>query len=199
MKSKNHTIQAAIDTIQMSLVIHPEISGIFGDLGEIFINQLLLGSTVIARLGGQSETKLFHSICAAVIGCGFHVKSAIRIATICTNASHIRNKIIFLILSNIQRHSSTASTIVLKLLSSKIKSADSFATSVASFTTIHISALFNAGASFTPSPIIATTSPSFLSSSTIRIFCSGLVLANNLTDESFSNHIQSSSSLISAS
>ena len=54
----------------------------------------------------------------------------------------------------------TASTIVTKLSSVSIMSAAFFATSVPFCPiAIPISAFFKAGASFTPSPVIATTAP----------------------------------------
>ena len=181
MNRKNVIIADTIDTSAISSMIHGVISFSLGFLGGSDISHFLLGSTVSARLGNQSEIKLIHKICHAVIGIGNPVTIAIRIAIICTNASHIKKSIIFLILSNIQRHSSMAETIVEKLESNKIRSADSLATSVASLTTTPISAFLSAGASFTPSHIIATTSPSSLSEFTIRIFCSGFVLAKSLT------------------
>ncbi len=74
-------------------------------------------------------------------------------------------------LSKIPLPSSIAPTIVAKLESNKIKSAVSFATSVASPTTIPMSDFFRAGASFTPSPIIATTSPRAFRAETILLLC----------------------------
>ena len=63
----------------------------------------------------------------------------------------------FLILSYITRPSSTAATIVAKLSSKRIIEAASLVTSVPDIPmAIPISASFIAGASFTPSPVIAT-------------------------------------------
>ena len=73
----------------------------------------------------------------------------------------------------------TASTIVTKSSSVKIMSAAFFATSVPPLPmAIPISAFFNAGASFTPSPVIATIWPAFLKAFTILTLCSGVTLAN---------------------
>ena len=59
-----------------------------------------------------------------------------------------------------------------------ITSAASFATSVPTFPIAHpISAVFNAGLSFTPSPVIATTSPFACHAFTILTLCSGDTLA----------------------
>ena len=54
---------------------------------------------------------------------------------------------------------------------------DSFATSVPSPIATPIDAFLSAGASFTPSPVMATMFPDFLRASTILIFCFGLTLA----------------------
>ena len=72
----------------------------------------------------------------------------------------------------------TASTIVTKLSSVSIISDAFFATSVPlSPIETPISALFKAGASFTPSPVIATIFPTFLNAFTILTLCSGDTLA----------------------
>ena len=86
----NVIIAEEVETIAIKLMIQPEISGTVGDLGGIDISHFLFGSTVNARLGGQSETRLFHKICAALIGIGILVRRAMIIAMICTKASHIR-------------------------------------------------------------------------------------------------------------
>jgi len=71
-----------------------------------------------------------------------------------------------------------ASTIVEKLSSANIISDAFLATSVPfSPIEIPISAFFSAGASFTPSPVIATTAPVDLNAFTIRTLCSGVTLA----------------------
>ena len=81
-------------------------------------------------------------------------------------------------LSYIRLPSSTADTIVAKLSSVKITSAASFATSVPTFPIAHpMSDVFNAGLSFTPSPVIATTSPFACHAFTILTLCSGETLA----------------------
>ncbi|SUQ44646.1 hypothetical protein CNEONATNEC32_00337 [Clostridium neonatale] len=69
-------------------------------------------------------------------------------------------------------------TIVAKLSSVKIIEAASFETSVPVIPiAIPISACFNAGASLTPSPVIATILPLFCHALTILILCSGDTLA----------------------
>ena len=81
-------------------------------------------------------------------------------------------------LAKIARPSSTAATIVAKLSSASTMSAASFDTSVPVMPmAMPMSAFFSAGASFTPSPVIATTAPSRRSASTMRSLCSGLTRA----------------------
>ncbi|OQC68305.1 MAG: hypothetical protein BWX47_01890 [candidate division Hyd24-12 bacterium ADurb.Bin004] len=60
-----------------------------------------------------------------------------------------------------------------------------------------MSAAFRAGASFTPSPVIATVSPALLSASTTLSFCLGTALAN--TETSGTTLISSSSESLSSS
>ena len=70
---------------------------------------------------------------------------------------------------------------VVKLSSVKIISAAFFETSVPVMPiATPMSALFSDGASLTPSPVIDTMWPSFLSIFTIRTLCSGDTLANTL-------------------
>ncbi len=76
-------------------------------------------------------------------------------------------------LSNISLPSLIAQTIMEKLLSNNIRSEDSLATSVPEPRAIPISACFRAGASFTPSPVIATTFPSSWKALTICNLCLG--------------------------
>ena len=74
--------------------------------------------------------------------------------------------------------SSTAETTVAKLSSVNITSAASFATSVPTIPIAQpMSAFFKAGASFTPSPVIATISPFACHALTILTLCSGATLA----------------------
>ena len=100
--------------------------------------------------------------------------------------------------------SSTAETIVAKLSSVNITSAASLATSVPTFPIAQpISAVFNAGLSFTPSPVIATISPFACHAFTILTLCSGDTLAYTeyflIFFVNSSSDIFSSSSPVSAS
>ncbi len=76
------------------------------------------------------------------------------------------------------RPSSTAATIDAKLSSIRIMSAASFETSVP-LTPIAtpMSAALSAGASLTPSPVMATTAPCRCSAFTSRSLCSGFTRA----------------------
>ncbi len=87
--------------------------------------------------------------------------------------------IAFFRLSKILLPSRTAETIDVKLSSSRTREEASRATSVPLLPmAMPISADLRAGASLTPSPVIATTSPSAFRASTIRSFCSGKIRAN---------------------
>ncbi len=80
-------------------------------------------------------------------------------------------------LSKIRLPSWIAETIVAKLSSASIMDDDSLATSVPVIPiAIPIWAAFNAGASFTPSPVTATICPFSFNVSTIFSFCSGNTL-----------------------
>ena len=81
-------------------------------------------------------------------------------------------------LAKIARPSPTASTIVAKLSSARIMSAASLVTSVpATPIATPMSADRSAGASFTPSPVMATIAPRSWRASTIRSLCSGATRA----------------------
>ncbi len=74
--------------------------------------------------------------------------------------------------------SSMAATMVAKLSSARTISEASLVTSVPVMPmATPMSALLSAGASFTPSPVMATMCPLFLRASTMRILCSGETLA----------------------
>ena len=82
------------------------------------------------------------------------------------------------IFSKILRPRSTAFMIVAKLSSASTIAAASFATSVPVIPiATPTSACLSAGASFTPSPVIATILPFRCHAFTIRILCSGATLA----------------------
>ena len=105
-----------------------------------------------------------------------------KIVTISTILQEKRKETYFLILSKMILPSLIASTIVPKRSSVKIISEDSLATSVPRMPiAIPISAPLRAGASFTPSPVIDTISPSSRSALTSWSLFSGETRANTAT------------------
>ena len=137
------------------------------------------GSNPSAIAGNESVTRFIHNSCIASKGDFNPNTNPMKMVTISPIFVAIRKCIAFLILSYIFLPCLTASTIVTKLSSVKIISAAFFATSVPFFPiAIPISAFFNAGLSFTPSPVIATTAPVCCQALTILTLCSGVTLAN---------------------
>ncbi|GBE03730.1 hypothetical protein BMS3Abin09_00648 [bacterium BMS3Abin09] len=136
------------------------------------------GSTASASPGSPSVTRLIHKICMGRSGIGSPRKGG-------RNIVHISPELLVMvylmnlrILSNILLPSFTAFTMVEKLSSRSIMCEDSFATSVPVMPiATPMSALLSAGASFTPSPVIATNSPLSCRAFTIFIFCAGATLA----------------------
>ena len=89
-----------------------------------------------------------------------------------------RNCTAFLMFANTPRPLTTAFTMVAKLSSARIMEAASLLTSVpVTPMATPTSARFKAGASFTPSPVMATTQPRRCQASTMRILCSGATRA----------------------
>ena len=100
--------------------------------------------------------------------------------------------------ANIARPSSTAATIDAKLSSASTMSAACLETSVPVMPmATPISANLSAGASFTPSPVIATIAPSCRRAFTTRSLCSGLTRA--YTDTSRTVRRNASSDIFSIS
>ena len=85
-------------------------------------------------------------------------------------------------LSKMRRPRRTAATMAAKLSSTSTSEADSRATSVPRPPmATPTCAARSAGASFTPSPVMATMSPRAFSACTMRSFCSGAMRAQTLT------------------
>ena len=104
--------------------------------------------------------------------------TATRRSTISPRFVEIMNWMDFIRLSYILRPSRTDDTIVAKLSSASTTSAASFATSVPVIPiATPILASFSAGASLTPSPVIATTLPLCWKALTMRTLCSGATRA----------------------
>ena len=131
-----------------------------GFLGGLFIMFGSVGSMPNARAGRPSVARFIHRICNAVIGSGQRSSIAVNTVSISPMLLDNRYSTNFFMLSNILLPSSTAFTIVVKLSSASTMSLASFATSVPVIPiAIPKSAFFSAGASFTPSPVIATMCP----------------------------------------
>ena len=131
-------------------------------------------STPSARAGGPSVTRLIHRSWSGSRA-GFGEMSAV-VKTIRTSdmLHDSRNRITLRRFSKTMRPCRTASTMVAKLSSARTMSAASRDTSVPMRPiATPMSARLRAGASFTPSPVIATTCPRALSASTMRSLCSG--------------------------
>ena len=146
--------------------------------GARFMMPFSSGSTASARPGKPSVTRLIHRICRGRSGSGMPKKGAINI----TKISPMLLESVYLMnlrmLSKMTRPSSTAATMVAKLSSSKIISAASLETSVPVIPmATPISARLSAGASLTPSPVMATISPFAWSELTMSSLCSGATRA----------------------
>ena len=116
------------------------------------------GSAPRASAGIESVTRFIHKSCIASSGEGRRIKNAQSTVSISPMLLDKRKWTVFLMFSNIPRPCSTASTIVEKLSSVSIMSAAFLATSVPLCPIAQpISAHLSAGASFIPSPVMATT------------------------------------------
>ena len=126
-----------------------------------------------------AEVAMFiHRISTGVSGIKFPASSAIIINSPCARLVGMINRMVFFRLSYTRRPSLTALAMVAKLSSVSTISAASLVTSVPLIPmAIPTSACFSAGASFTPSPVIPTTSFLLCSAWTRRNLSSGLVRA----------------------
>ena len=136
-------------------------------------------STPRARTGSESVMRLIQSSCVEVRNSNFHKKSVAR-STASTSARLVARKksMVRRTLKKTPRPSSTARTMAEKLSSPSTMSAAFLVTSVPEPIATPISAAFTEGASLTPSPVMATTSPSFCSALTMASLCLGLTRAN---------------------
>ena len=131
-------------------------------------------STPSASTGRESVIRLSHRSCVDVRKSYCH-KNSVAMNTHSTSARLVERKkeTVFLTLKKTFRPSSTARTMVEKSSSVITTSAAFFVTSVPEPMATPTSALFKAGASFTPSPVIATTSPAACNALTICCLCPG--------------------------
>ena len=128
-----------------------------------------------AVAGRPSVTRFTHKSCTGISASGMPSITVRKILTTSPIFDEIRYRMKDDVLLKMLRPCSIAETIVAKLSSASTISAASFATSVPVPIATPISARFSAGASFTPSPVIATTSLFFWSRSTSWLLCDGSV------------------------
>ena len=122
------------------------------------ITSLSTASIPNAMAGKLSVTRFIHSNCIDKNSVLCHKIIARNTETTSPIFVPSKKPTTFLILAYIPRPSRTASTIVAKLSSVRVISAAPFATSVPVMPIAQpMSAALSAGASFTPSPVIATT------------------------------------------
>ncbi len=126
-----------------------------------------------------AEVAIFiHRINTGVRGIKFPANSAMMISNPCARLVGMINRMVFFRLSYTRRPSLTALAMVAKLSSVSTISAASLVTSVPLMPiAMPTSACFSAGASFTPSPVIPTTSFLLCNACTRRNLSSGLVRA----------------------
>ncbi|KAH3670578.1 hypothetical protein OGAPHI_001093 [Ogataea philodendri] len=152
------------------------------DLGGLFITSWSTGSTPSDWAGGPSIRMLIHRICMAFSGFGRLNKVDTAISDSAATDVDSWNVRKFWMLLKIPLPSLMACKIVEKSSSVSTMSAASLATSVPFLPiAIPMSASFKAGASFTPSPVMATMSPRSCKARTMATLCSGVVLANTET------------------
>ncbi len=150
----------------------------FGLRGGRCITSSAGGSILNATAGGPSVTRFSHRIMAGSSGIGKPIKAKEPTRTSSVKLRASRNLINFRMFSYMIRPPFTALTIVAKLSSASIISEASLVTSVPVMPiATPMSACLSAGASFTPSPVIATEWPFPFSALTIRSLCSGETLA----------------------
>jgi hypothetical protein len=126
----------------------------------------------VAKSGSTTASP---SACNPIKGVSSTPKNMVITSPMFDDSRYRRNLRMF---AKIARPSSTAATMEAKLSSARIMSATAFATSVPVIPiAMPMSADFRAGASLTPSPVMATTAPWRCSAFTIRSLRSGLTRA----------------------
>ena len=157
----------------------PVSRGLRGSRGGRVMIPGSLGSKASIRPSATAVIMLIHRIWVGRIGSVAPIKIAARITRPSAMFVGKVQTMNLVRLSNTPRPSSTAASMVAKSSSVRTISAASLATSVpARPMATPMSALRSAGASLTPSPVMATTSPRDWNASTNRSFCSGETRAN---------------------
>lgn len=156
----------------------PVSMGVCGFLGLRIIIPGSFGSNASIKPSKMAVVIFIHKICNGIIGSTTPAKIAARITRPSPRFVGNVQTINFVRLSNTPRPSSTAASMDAKLSSVSTISDASLATSVPVIPiAVPISARFKAGASFTPSPVIATTCAEDCRACTRRSFCSGVTRA----------------------
>ena len=146
--------------------------------GFLCMMSLAGGSRLSASAGKVSLTRLIQRMCMGSRGIPRLLIEVTKSSSTSPRLVDSRKRMVFRMLSYMRRPSATADTMVTKLSSESIMSEASLATSVPVMPMeTPMSAFLSAGASFTPSPVIATMSPLFCHADTIFIFCSGAMRA----------------------
>ncbi len=151
----------------------------FGFLGLSFMMSSSGTSVPSAIAGRASVSKLTQRIWRGRKGIGIPIRKTTEITITSSKLAESRKRMNFLRFLYMTRPLSTVSTIVAKLSSVRIMSPASLATSVpVTPMAIPMSAALRAGASFTPSPVMATMCPLRLKALRIFTLCFGLTRAN---------------------
>src|SRR3989338_11319056 len=176
LKIANVPIIIVMLTKTILLIILADNRFSFGFLGGLCIISGSEGSMPKARAGSPSVTRFIHNIWIASKGSALWKNTlsrmAAKIVSISPKLELSRYSTNFLMLLYMPRPSSTALTIEVKLSSISIISEASFATSVPVIPiAMPMSAFLSAGASLTPSPVIAIMWPFALNASIIFDLC----------------------------
>ena len=147
-------------------------------LGLSFMTPGLWGSSPSAIAGRLSVSRFINRRCTGAKGTGSPASEAYSTASIDPKFPDSKNCMAFLIFWYIFLPFSTALIIVAKLSSVSTMAAASLDTSLPVIPiATPMSACLRAGASFTPSPVMATILPLSCHARTILILCSGDTLA----------------------
>mmetsp|Transcript_50994 Transcript_50994/g.84528 ORF Transcript_50994/g.84528 Transcript_50994/m.84528 type:complete len:285 (+) Transcript_50994:864-1718(+) len=148
-----------------------------------------------AVAGRPSVTRLTHRSCTGTSASGMPRAAVRKIHATSPMLEEIRYRMNALVFMKMALPSSTAETIVEKLSSASTMSAAVLATAVPEPMATPMFAFLSAGASLTPSPVIATTMPCRCNSSTSRSLCNGSVRAKRLVLTTASSAVLSSSAV----
>mmetsp|Transcript_88069 Transcript_88069/g.273604 ORF Transcript_88069/g.273604 Transcript_88069/m.273604 type:complete len:227 (-) Transcript_88069:766-1446(-) len=151
-------------------------------LGRILRMDLSPGSMPSAMEGGRSVTRMRNRICSGVLMTGMFAMTQTKICSTSAMWTDMMKATNFWMPAYMTRPFSTAATMEQKLSSVKTMSDAPLATSVPWMPiATPMSAWFSAGASLTPSPVMAVTYPCRCSDCTISNLSSGFARAKTRT------------------